>query len=68
MWKGSLRRAFKTEILHLRVSPEQRKAIEAAAAKEHRTVSGWIMALILEALAAAEDEGSLPGPAGKHHS
>jgi hypothetical protein len=33
-----------------RVSPKEREAIAAAAAREHRTVSGWVMALIYTAL------------------
>jgi hypothetical protein len=48
-----VKKALKTEVLHVRVSPRERQAIEAAAARDHRTVSGWIMALILRTIAEA---------------
>jgi uncharacterized protein (DUF1778 family) len=45
-----VKKTLKTEVLHLRVTPDEKKAIEAAAAADHRTASGWIMNLIYAAL------------------
>jgi hypothetical protein len=44
--------------ISLRVSPDVYAKVERAAAREHRTVAGWVKALIASALEAEASAGT----------
>ena len=47
-------------IVQVRLAPEDRDRVKAAAKRERRTVSAWLRALVLDTLDELESKTSLP--------
>lgn len=47
---------MKTDVVHLRITPELKEQLRAAAEADNRTISGYIETLILRDLSAKQKE------------
>ena len=60
-------KTIKTDMLKVRITPDLKAKIQAAADAENRTVSGYIVNLIMRDIAKKQKSGELTNKRGKEY-
>ena len=60
-------KTIKTDMLKVRITPELKTKIQAAADADNRTVSGYIINLIIRDIAKKQKSGELTNKRGKEY-
>ena len=60
-------KTIKTDMLKVRITPDLKAKIQAAADAENRTVSGYIVYLIMRDIAKKQKSGELTNKRGKEY-